>query len=119
MEEEKLAVMDVREMVLKCTTKAEVYKVLVTSGGIYLPSVDQINGDYIRDILTGDKLVRHLYYVEVCWMKQSKNHRSSSFRWTTHSWTVRIRREALSNQKIHAWLSLWKVSISKMDMKCQ
>ena len=56
MEEEKLAKIDVREMALKCSTKAEVYKVLVISGGIYLPSVDQINGEFIRDILSGENL---------------------------------------------------------------
>ena len=48
---------DVREMALKCTTKSEVYKVLTTTGEIYLPPVDQINWDFIRDLLSGDKLV--------------------------------------------------------------
>ena len=70
MEEEKLARLDVREMALKCTTKAEVYKVLVTSGSIYLPTVDQTNGDFIRDILSGDKLVRHKFIFKyVDWNK--------------------------------------------------
>ena len=70
MEEEKLARVDVREMALKCTTKAEVYKVLVTSGSIYLPPVDQTNGDFIRDILSGDKLVRHKFIFKyVDWNK--------------------------------------------------
>ena len=61
MEEEKLAKIDVREIALKCSTKAEVYRVLVISGGIYLPSVDQINGEFIRDILSGEKLVSYLF----------------------------------------------------------
>ena len=57
MEEEKLSSIDFREMALKWTTKAEVYKVLTTTGGIYLPPVDQINWDSIRDILSEEKLV--------------------------------------------------------------
>ena len=48
---------DIMEMALKCTTKSEVYKVLTITGGIYLPPVDQINWDFIRDLLLGDKLV--------------------------------------------------------------
>ena len=43
------------------TTKAEIYKVLVTSGSIYLTPVDQTNGDFIRDILSRNKLVRHKF----------------------------------------------------------
>ena len=61
---------DVREMALKWTTKAEVYKVLTTTGGIYLPSVDQINWDFIRDILSGEKLVSfHLTRKYIEWSK--------------------------------------------------
>ena len=55
MEEEKQNIIDVREMALKWTTKGEIYKVLTTTGEIYLPPIDQINWDYIRDILWGDK----------------------------------------------------------------
>ena len=62
MEEEKLVNIDVREMALKSTTKAEIYKVLTTTGEIYLLPVDQINYDFIRDILSGDKLVGFLSY---------------------------------------------------------
>ena len=63
MEEEKLANIDVREMALKSTKKAEIYKVLTTTGEINLiPPVDQINSDFIRDILSGDKLVGFLSY---------------------------------------------------------
>ena len=57
MEEEKFSTVDVREIVLKCTTKCEIYKVLTTTGGVYLPPVEQTNCDIIRDIICGDKLV--------------------------------------------------------------
>ena len=43
MKEEKLSIIDVREMILKCTTKGEMYKVLTTTGGVYLPPVEQTN----------------------------------------------------------------------------
>ena len=57
MEEEKTDTLDVREMALKWTTKAEVYKVLTVTCGLYLPPIDQTNCDYVSDILCGDKLV--------------------------------------------------------------
>ena len=43
MEEEKSVFIDVREIALKCTTKGEVYKVLSTTGGVFLPPVEQVN----------------------------------------------------------------------------
>ena len=57
MEEEKYSTIDIREIALKCTTKGEVYKVLTTTGGVYLPSVQHTNWDFISDIISGDKLV--------------------------------------------------------------
>ena len=69
MEEEILAKIDVREMALKCSTKVYVYKVLVISGGIYLSSVDQINGEFIRNILSGEKLVSYPFRLGVHKMK--------------------------------------------------
>ena len=66
MEEEKLTKIDVKEMALECTTKAEIYKVLVNCGRVYLPPVDQINDDFISDILSGDKLVSPLLNLQVC-----------------------------------------------------
>ena len=68
MEEEKAGSIDVRQMALKWTTKAEVYKVLTTSGGVYLLPIDQVNWDFIRDIIFNLKVYR---------VKQYKNHWSS------------------------------------------
>ena len=65
MEQEKTKTLDVREMALKWTTKAEVYKVLTITGGVYLPPMDQTNCDYVRDILCGDKLVSTSSYSAV------------------------------------------------------
>ena len=66
---------DVREMALKCTTKSEVYKVLTITGGIYLPPADQINWDFIRDLLFDDKLLypfsSPLKYMSESWIKTS------------------------------------------------
>ena len=61
MEEEKNHLLDVRDMAMKWTTKDEVYKVLTVTGNISLPPMAQINCDFIRDILCGDKLVSRLY----------------------------------------------------------
>ena len=69
MEEEKMSTIDVREMSLKCTTKNKVYKVLTTIGEVYLPPIDKINWNFIRDILSGDKLVSFFFNFEVYRMK--------------------------------------------------
>ena len=59
MEEEKFNSVDVRELALKWISKREEYQTLWVTGNIYLPSCDQINSDYVSDVLSGDKLVSH------------------------------------------------------------
>ena len=116
MEEEKLTKIDVREMALKCTTKAEIYKVLVNCGRVYLSPVDQINDDFISDILSGDKLVSPLLNLQVCRLKQCQDRWSSTYWRTAHPWFGEVCRKTLSHQKVHAWLPMRQISISKMDM---
>ena len=80
MEEAKMSSIDVREMALRWSTKAEVYKVLSTTGGICLPPVDQVNCDFVRDILSGDKLVNHLISHSVVHrVRQGQDYRGSSY----------------------------------------
>ena len=69
MEGENMSFIDVRDMVLKWSTKAEEYKALTITGNIYIPLVDQINSDYIRDILWRDKQVIKLSDILVCLMR--------------------------------------------------
>ena len=57
MDLENTETIDARELALKWSTKEEVYKVLTISGNVYLPPVQQINCDFIRDLLWGDKNV--------------------------------------------------------------
>ena len=64
-----MSFIDVRDMVLKWSTKAEEYKALTITGNIYIPLVDQINSDYIRDILWRDKQVIKLSDILVCLMR--------------------------------------------------
>ena len=61
-----MSYVDVREMALKWTYKAEVYKKLTITGNIYLPPVDKINSDFVWDIMWGDKYVITIFYVLVC-----------------------------------------------------
>ena len=68
-----------RIFALKCTTKAEVYKVSTITGGIYLPPIEQINSDFIREILSGDKLVSYDNYFIVHILKSSQDYRSTSY----------------------------------------
>ena len=65
MEKDKIKTLDVREMALKWTTKAEVDKKLTITGGVYLAPMDQTNCDYVREILNGDKLVSTSSYSTV------------------------------------------------------
>ena len=70
-EEKKISTLDVRDMALKWLTKGEVYKVLRITSTMYLPPVEQVNSDFIRDLLRGDKLVRYILIYAVCSWKQS------------------------------------------------
>ena len=50
-EEGKMCILHAREMELKCSTKVEVYKVLSVIEAIFLLPVEQVNWDFVRDIL--------------------------------------------------------------------
>ena len=102
MEEEKLRTIDVREIALKCTTKAEVYKVLTIIGGIYLPPIEQINSDFIRDILSGDKLVSYGNHFIVHILKPSQDYRSASYRGIEDSRCFELCKGALRNKFVDA-----------------
>ena len=68
MEDDNMCSVDVREMELKCTSKSEVYKVLTLTGNVYLPPMQQINSDFIRDIMWGEKCVTSISDSWVyCW----------------------------------------------------
>ena len=85
MEEEKLITIDVREIAMKCKTKGEVYKVLTTTGELYLQPIDQVNWDYIRDIISGDKQVSYNIYSGVHSLKLSQDNRSTSHWGAAHT----------------------------------
>ena len=119
MEDEKLSSIDVREMALKWTTKAEVYKVLNTTGGIYLPPVDQINWDFIRDILSWGQAGKLSFNLEVHRMKQSKNNRTASYRSIAHTdlqefaskhWAINKYMPEYECEKYHSRKWIWNVS---------
>ena len=52
--QDKLSVLDVG---VKAKSKLEIYRILTTEGGIYLPPPKEWNYQFIRDIITGAKLV--------------------------------------------------------------
>ena len=53
-EEEKLTVLDCG---VKGKSKIEIYRILTTEGGVYLPPAKECNYQFIRAIMTGDKKV--------------------------------------------------------------
>ena len=84
-EKDKMCTLDAREMALKCSTKGEVYKVLSVTGAMHLPPVEQVNWDFVRDLLCGDKLVSlSIKYILYC-LKSSKNYRSATYWRTSNS----------------------------------
>ena len=68
-EEDKMSILDARDMALKCSTKGQVYKVLSVTEAMHLPPVEQVNWDFIRDLLRGDKLVSIRINSTVCYLK--------------------------------------------------
>ena len=117
MEEEKLSTIDESEIALKCTTKAEVYKVLTITGGVCLPPIEQINSDFVRDILTGDKLVSYDNHFIVHILKPSQDYRSASYRGIEDSRCFEFCKGALRNKFAYARIWMRKVSIHKVDLK--
>ena len=41
----------------KARSKTELYRLLTTEGGVYLPPCKEINYQFMRSIMTGEKLV--------------------------------------------------------------
>ena len=119
MEEENTSIIDVREIALKWSTKAEVYKVLTITGGVYLPPEQQVNSDFIRGILWGDKFVILMLHYVVYWDKSSENNKCSTHWRYENTWSFGICKGSLKNRFIHAWIWLWKISIKGMDLQCE
>ena len=44
------------DLAAKCRSKSEVYHILATEGGVYLPPMQDATQKYLRDILRGNKL---------------------------------------------------------------
>ena len=57
MNEVNREVVDVRELALKWSSKEEVYKVHTITGKVYLPPVQQVNWDFINDLMWGENKV--------------------------------------------------------------
>ena len=53
----------VNEIGAKAKSKVEIYRVLVTKGGVYLPHVKDINYSFLRSIITGDKKASILFMI--------------------------------------------------------
>ena len=51
------AALTINEVGSKAKFKLEVYRILTTEGGVYLPPSQQWNYNFIRDIITGEKRV--------------------------------------------------------------
>ena len=53
----------VNEIRANAKSKVEIYRVLVTEGGVYHPRVKDINYSFLRSIITGDKKVSILFMI--------------------------------------------------------
>ena len=45
--------LDLNQVSIKCRSKKELYDVLVSDWGIYMPPIQFANSDYVRGIITG------------------------------------------------------------------
>ena len=117
MEEEKMSSIDVREMALKWTTQTEVYRVLIATAEVYLPSIDQINCYFVRDLLSGDKLVGCKIYSEVYRLKSPQDNWSYTFGRVEDFRSAGVCKKSLRYRSIYTGVWLWKISFQKMDMR--
>ena len=62
MEEDKENTLSVAKIKMIATTKSEMYKLLTHSGKYYLPPQSQADGDFIHDIMSGNKKVMIYYF---------------------------------------------------------
>ena len=47
---------------IKARSKIEVYRLLTTEGGVYLPPVKEVNYQYMKSIIAGEKIVTDIYH---------------------------------------------------------
>ena len=52
---ERLRTIDIRELVIKCRSKHEMYIQMTVNGKMYLPNESDTNNHYIYDIIQGQK----------------------------------------------------------------
>ena len=50
--------LDLKQLSIKCRSKKELYDVLVSDWGIYMPPIQFANSGYVRVIITGEIKVR-------------------------------------------------------------
>ena len=111
---------DIRELSLKWTSKRKVYQTLAVTGNVYLPPIDQVNWDFISDVLTGDKKVG--WWVHLLIVSQRKRNMSypcSSCWGLENSRNTWICKRSLRHWRLHASLWKWEIPLKKVDMKCR
>ena len=59
--EERKDILKVTDLSIKAKSKIELYRILTTEGDVILPPSKEWSIDFIRDIISGKKLVSLLY----------------------------------------------------------
>ena len=59
--EERKDILKVTDLSIKAKSKIELYRILTTEGDVFLPPSKEWSIDFIRDIISGKKLVSLLY----------------------------------------------------------
>ena len=83
----------------------------------YVPPVEQVDWDFVRDLLRGDKLVSFTIKCSVCCLKSSKSYWSATYWRYLDSRNTWICQETLKDWTLHTRLWFWQISFSKMDLK--
>ena len=86
----------------KAKSKGEIYRLLATEGGVYLPPLKDVNYQFLRDIITGSKkvcLLSSLYYL--VYQRKSNKAQICSILQRSNCWeNIRVCRAYLKSVRI-------------------
>ena len=69
---------DLSNQAIKCWSKKELYVILQSDCGVYMPPIEFANADYWRRIVTGKAKVVHLLQLLFCIVRKAKRPENNS-----------------------------------------
>ena len=85
---EQTVALDLKQVSIKCKSKKELYEILASDWGIYMPPIQFANCGYVRVVVTGEVKVRfkwsNKYLTLASEMKRRSDNHSSTNKITKH-----------------------------------